>query len=252
MQPLLIVRSCPPIRPSEWPGGQERDALALLDAVELERADAMRPGPRAAFLSGRLAQRRFAAELLGVPASELTVNYHCPRCGAGPGVSHGRPGYAVTDSAAPGSALPDSTLPGPTGPLLLSLSRSSGWTLLAAVIDPAPGLRLGIDVEDPARMDFDGFDDVALAPAERQELLGLAGPALQRGRARLWTRKEAWLKMTGEGLRTAPETLDVLNRAGLRDLPAAPTGLPADLVAAVALSTAGPSAAPIQVSPGRV
>jgi 4'-phosphopantetheinyl transferase len=223
MSPLLVVRSCP----SEWPGGQERNALELLDAVERERADAMMPGPRAAFLSGRLAQRRFAAELLDVPASELTVDYRCPRCGAGSGVSHGRPGYAVA-----GSTVPVSTA------VLLSLSRSSGWTLLAAVINPAPGLRLGIDVEDPARMDFDGFDDVALAPAERQELLGLAGPALLRGRARLWTRKEAWLKMTGEGLGTAPETLDVLHRAGLRDLPAAETGLPADLVAAVALSTA--------------
>jgi 4'-phosphopantetheinyl transferase len=210
----------------------EREALALLDAVELERADAMMPGPRAVFLSGRLAQRRFAAELLGMPASGLTVDYRCPRCGAGPGVSHGRPGYAVTRSAAPGPTVSRSA-----APVLLSLSRSSGWILLAAVIDPEPGLRVGIDVEDPARMDFDGFDDVALAPAERQELLGLAGPALLRARARLWTRKEAWLKMSGEGLRTAPETLDVLNLAGLRDLPAARTGLPAELAAAVALST---------------
>ena len=225
MQPLLVVRSCPPVRLSGYPegasGGPERDALELLDAVELERAAAMTPGARAAFLSGRLAQRRFAAELLGVPASRLTVDYRCPRCGTGPGVSHGRPGYTVAGSAAP---------------LLLSLSRSSGWTLLAAVPDPEPGLRLGIDVADPARMDFDGFDDVALAPAEKQELPGLAGPALLRARARLWTRKEAWLKMSGEGLRTAPETLDVLHRAGLRDLPAAETGLPAGLVAAVGLS----------------
>jgi 4'-phosphopantetheinyl transferase len=223
MSPLLAVRSCPPVGPSEWPGGQERDALELLDAVERERADAMMRGPRAAFLSGRLAQRRFAAELLDVPASGLTVDYSCPHCGTGPGISHGRPGYAVAGVAAP---------------LLLSLSRSSGWTLLAAVIDPEPGLRLGTDVEDPARMDFDRFDDVALAPAERQELQGLSGSTLLRGRARLWSRKEAWLKMTGEGLRTAPESVDVLHLAGLRDLPPAETGLPADLVAAVALSTA--------------
>lgn len=232
MQPLPVMRSCPPVHPSGRPegrtGGLERDALALLDAVELARADAMMPGPRAAFLSGRLAQRRFAAELLGVPAAGLTVDYRCPRCGAGPGVSHGRPGYAVSGAAVSSTAAP----------VLLSLSRSSGWILLAAVIDPEPGLRLGIDVEDPARMDFDGFDDVALAPAERQELLGLARPALLRARARLWTRKEAWLKMSGDGLRTAPETLDVLDLAGLRDLPPAQTGLPAELVAAVALSAA--------------
>ena len=237
MPPLPVLRSCPPGWPSGpsggQPGGLERDALELLDAVELERADAMMPGPRAAFLSGRLAQRRLAAELLDVPAARLTVDYSCPRCGSGPGISHGRPGYALLGSSRGGS--PMTRVP---APLLLSLSRSSGWTLLAAVIDPEPGLRLGIDVEDPVRLDFDGFDDVALAPAERQQLRELSGSALLRGRARLWARKEAWLKLTGEGLRTAPESVDVLHRSGLRDLPPAETGLPADLVAAVALSTA--------------
>jgi 4'-phosphopantetheinyl transferase len=221
MQPLLVVRSCPPGWLSGQPGGQERDALTLLDAAELERGGAMLPGPRAVFLAGRLAQRRFAADLLDVPASELRGCYHCPRCGTGPGVSHGRPGYSFKEAPVP---------------LLLSLSRAAGWTLLAAVADPAPGLRLGIDVEDSGRLDFDGFDAVALAPAERQGLGGLSGEALRRGRARLWTRKEAWLKMTGVGLRRAPETLDVLNRSGIRDLAPAETGLPADLVAAVALA----------------
>lgn len=235
MPPLLVLRSCPPGCPpghSEGqPGGQERDALELLDAAELDRAAAMMPGPRAVFLSGRLAQRRFAAELLDVPPSELRASYDCRRCGTGSGVSHGRPGYSLA-----GSAGTDPTGASAAVPLLLSLSRASGWTLLAAVIDPEPGLRLGIDVEDPARMDFDGFDAVALVPAERQGLRGLSGPALLRERARLWTRKEAWLKMTGEGLRTAPETLDVLHRSGLRELAPAETGLPADLAAAVAVS----------------
>ena len=89
-------------------------------------------------------------------------------------------------------------------PLLLSLSRAAGWTLLAAVVDPEPGLRLGIDVEDPARTDFDGFDDVVLTPAERRDLAGLAGIALLQARARLWARKEAWLKMTGHGAADGP------------------------------------------------
>jgi 4'-phosphopantetheinyl transferase len=184
-----------------------------------------------ASVSGRLAQRRFAADLLDVPASELRVRYHCPRWGTGPGVSHGRPGYSWSGSAGASATEPNTAVP-----LLLSLSRAAGWTLLAAVADPEPGLRLGIDVEDPGRLDFDGFDAVALAPAERQGLGGLSGEALRRGRARLWTRKEAWLKMTGGGLRRAPETLDVLHRSGIRDLAPAETGLPADLIAAVALS----------------
>lgn len=225
MASRLIVRACPPLR---TPGqtlaaaaaGLQRDAGALLEAAEHARARAMAPGARDEFLSARLAQRRFAAELLGVPPSGLTARYTCPRCGSGGDVSHGRPGYSYEGAAVP---------------LLLSLARASGWTLLAAVTDPGPGLGLGIDVEDPARMDFHGFDAVALAPAERLALHRLPATGLLRGRARLWARKEAWLKMTGEGLRKAPDTVDVLHRTGVRDLAPAETGLPADLVAAVAL-----------------
>lgn len=219
----LVVRACPPFR---VPG----EAQALLDAPELERARAMTAQTREDFLAGRVAQRRFAAGLLDVPASDLTAWYSCPRCGTGAEISHGRPGYLLRGAPAP---------------LLLSLSRAAGWTLLAGVLDPDPGLRLGIDAEDPARADFDGFDDVVLTPAEQAHLAGLRGIALLRGRARLWARKEAWLKMLGTGLQTAPDTLDVLDdalqkgadgRAGLRDLPVTETGLPADLVAAVALA----------------
>lgn len=240
----LVVRACPPFgvpgvtRVSGEPGVPEpaaetaaaseldRDSRSLLDGAELERARAMTPRTRQVFLAGRLAQRRFAAVLLGVPASDLTAWYSCPRCGTGANISHGKPGYQLRGQAVP---------------LLLSLSRAAGWTLLAGVVDPDPGQRLGIDVEDPARADFDGFDDVVLTPAEQLHLAGLDSISLLRGRARLWARKEAWLKMLGTGLQTAPDTLDVLGTnvdglAGLRDLPPDETGLPADLVAAVAVA----------------
>ena len=92
----------------------ERDSRSLLDGAELGRARAMTPRTRQDFLAGRLAQRRFAAGLLGVPASDLTAWYSCPRCGTGPDISHGRPGYLLRGQAAP---------------LLLSLSRAAGWTL---------------------------------------------------------------------------------------------------------------------------
>jgi 4'-phosphopantetheinyl transferase len=123
-------------------------------------------------------------------------------------------------------------------PLALSLSRSSGWILLGAVVEPPAGVTIGVDLEDPARLDFDGFDAVALTPAERAALAGLSGPALLYERARLWARKEAWLKMTGRGLTIAPDTLDVLNCAELRDLAPGEADLPLDLRAAVALSAA--------------
>jgi 4'-phosphopantetheinyl transferase len=131
-------------------------------------------------------------------------------------------------------------LQGKPAPLALSLSRSSGWILLGAVLEPPAGVTIGVDVENPARLDFDGFDDVALTPAERAALAGLSGPALLQERARLWARKEAWLKMTGGGLSTAPDTVNVLHRAELRDLAPGEAALPHDFRAAVALSTGRP------------
>jgi 4'-phosphopantetheinyl transferase len=103
-------------------------------------------------------------------------------------------------------------------------------------VAPPPELRLGVDVEDPVRTGFDGFAALALSAAEQRSLGDLKGDALLAARARLWARKEAWLKMTGDGLRIAPSSVDVLARNGVRDLDPAETGLPAGLAAAVALS----------------
>lgn len=124
-------------------------------------------------------------------------------------------------------------------PLALSLSRSSGWILLGAVMDPPGGVSIGVDLADPSGMAFAGFDGVALTAAERAALAGLAGPQLLQERARLWARKEAWLKMTGDGLVTAPDAIDVLSRAEIRDMAAGEAGLPLNLRAAVAVSRTG-------------
>ncbi|MET3142078.1 UNVERIFIED_ORG: 4'-phosphopantetheinyl transferase [Arthrobacter sp. UYEF10] len=219
-----VLRSCPP----GLPGGQQLPTAggraAALGPAEQARADALAPGPRAVFVAGRCALRTFAAELLDVPASDLTTHFSCPRCGSGSELSHGRPGY---------------TLRGEPVPLALSLSRSSGWILLGAVVDPPAGLTLGLDLADPSGMAFEGFDGVALTTAERAALTGVAGPLLLQERARLWARKEAWLKMTGDGLTTAPETLDVLSRPEIRDLAAGEAGLPLNFSAAVAVSHTG-------------
>lgn len=218
-----VLRSCPP----GVSGGQDPTAghqSIVLGPAELARAAALAPGPRAVFVTGRRALRRFAAELLDVPASDLTTHFSCPRCGSGPELSHGRPGY---------------TLRGEPVPLALSLSRSSGWILLGAVVDPPAGVTMGLDLADPSGMAFEGFDGVALTTAERTALTGLAGPLLLQERARLWARKEAWLKMTGDGLATAPDSLDVLSRPEIRDLAAGEAGLPLNFRAAVAVSRTG-------------
>ncbi|WP_104042753.1 4'-phosphopantetheinyl transferase family protein [Arthrobacter sp. ZGTC412] len=192
--------------------------------AESLRAAAMQPDASARFLAGRAALRRFAAQLLGIPAAQLRAAYSCPQCGSGPDLSHGRPGF--THHCQP-------------LPLLLSMARAGNWVLLAGLTAPVAGEQLGVDVEDPERLGFDGFDAVALAEAEKRAVAGLEGTALRRQRARLWTRKEAWLKMTGDGLRTDPREVAVLDKPGLTDLTPAATGLPASLVAAVALGQLG-------------
>ncbi|UEL29870.1 4'-phosphopantetheinyl transferase superfamily protein [Pseudarthrobacter sp. L1SW] len=188
--------------------------------AEQLRAAAMDPAAARRFLAGRAALRRFAGDVLGLPASQLQPSYSCPQCGSGPGLSHGRPGFLHR---------------GRPAPLLLSMARTGNWVLLAAVSPPGRGERLGVDAEDPGRFGFEGFDAVALTPSERLTLAGLHGGALLRERARLWSRKEAWLKMTGDGLRVDPRTVAALEEPGVRDLPSTATGLPASLVAAVAL-----------------
>ena len=212
----LVVRAVPPFSLSC--GG---DSHGELDPAELQRARAMEPAAAARFVASRLAQRRFVAGLVGLPPGALTALYSCPGCGDGPEVAHGRPGYAYR-----GSRLP----------LALSLSRADRWTLLAAVPDAGESVRLGIDVEDPARTGFPGFADIALTPAEQSGLDGLAAGEVPAARARLWVRKEAWLKMTGEGIRIPPAELDVRALPGLRDLTPGESGLPSHLAAAVALS----------------
>jgi 4'-phosphopantetheinyl transferase len=213
----------------------QRMGAELLSPAELARAAAMQPGAGVDFLSGRLALQHFAAALLDVPTSALAANYACPDCGSGPGLSHGRPGYLLDSYLLDGGAAP----------LLLSASRASGWILLAGVMEPSAGQALGVDLEDEARTVFPGFDEVALTPREKAAAAALPASQRARGKARLWARKEAWLKMTGQGLRMAPNSLDVLERDGIEDVPL-PSGagdrpVPHGLVAAVALHPSGGS-----------
>ncbi|WP_427017059.1 4'-phosphopantetheinyl transferase family protein [Pseudarthrobacter sp. P1] len=208
----------------------------LLDAAELLRADTFgTPALRRRFVAGRIAQRRFAAGLLGVDPAELRAVYGCPDCGAGGTVDHGRPGYWR------GGA--------PTG-LRLSLSRSGGWALLAGTL--ARGVDVGVDLQEVAAAGFDGFDDVALTPGERAAVLRLPASERPAARASAWAVKEAVAKALGRGLRMDPAGIDTLGlfRArgagpvdggtpGIRlyALDTAALGLPAGFAAALALAT---------------
>jgi 4'-phosphopantetheinyl transferase len=191
-----------------------------LDPAELRRAGMFRDGlARRRFLAGRLAQRSFAAGLLGVPDGRLHVDYRCPTCGTGQGVDHGMPGYTIEGSRAP---------------VILSLSRCGDWAVVAGRVQEDAAEAVGVDIEDQAAADFDGFDTVALTIAERR--LTEDAPVLSRARlrTRLWTRKEALLKALGVGLTVGPDTLEVIDDPRISDLDSESLGLPTGLIVAVA------------------
>ncbi len=191
-----------------------------LDAAERRRGAMIGvPRARGRFLAGRAAQRKFAARLLALEEDQLRVNYICRLCGPRPETDHGMPCYWVA---------------GRPTPLLLSLSRCGGWAVLAGIVNPEPGERLGIDVENLVAVGFAGFDDVALTHRERLYVAGVCADLRQHVRAQLWSRKEALLKAVGSGLTTRPDTVDLLDDPRVADLSPQTLGLPEHLVAAVA------------------
>ncbi len=147
----------------------------VLGAAERERAAALRrPQDRAVYEASHRALRVLAAARLGLdPAALAFRRERCPGCG-GP---HGRPALA---------GHPE---------LQFSLSHSGGLALVAFAAVP-----VGVDLEAvPAPA---AVHDVAAAlhPQERAELGQLPPAARPSAFARCWTRKEAYLKGTGEGI----------------------------------------------------
>ncbi|GAA3184218.1 MULTISPECIES: 4'-phosphopantetheinyl transferase family protein [Streptomyces] len=152
----------------------DADAAALLDARERRRAAALRrPADRVLYVAVHAELRRVLGGLLGMaPEAVELVRLACPGCG-GP---HGRPAVAG-------------------GAVHFSLAHGDGLALLGLASAP-----IGVDVErvPAARVAADA--SAALHPAERAELARLAEHARPAAFARCWTRKEAYLKATGEGL----------------------------------------------------
>lgn len=150
------------------------DALTLLDEGERARHAAFhRAADRDRYAAAHMALRRLLGAYLGTEPGEITVGREpCPLCG-GP---HGRP-------AVPGSGLH------------FSLSHSGELVLLAFAATP-----VGIDVEGPH--DLAAVQDVStsLHPCEQAELAALGPAGRVSAFLRCWTRKEAYLKGTGEGL----------------------------------------------------
>jgi len=156
--------------------------LALLSRAERERADAFRfPRHRAAFVRRRAVLRRLLAARLDADPAALAFE-------AGP---NGKPALA--------------------GGPAFNLSRAGD----AALIALADHGRLGVDLERSGRVrDLEAVAARILHPDERPAWAELPPSEREAAFTRVWTRKEALLKATGEGLRRDPATLLVGLDAG--------------------------------------
>jgi 4'-phosphopantetheinyl transferase len=148
-----------------------------LDPVELQRLKAyLRDEDKARFLLGCTIVRRLLARRLSLPAASIKLDRTCPDCGK----PHGK----VRAEGA-------------------ELSVTHSGDLVGVAISDRP---VGLDVEKvDSGIDVDGLARIALSEAE------LAALPRNHERAHAfttyWTRKEAIVKATGDGLRTDLRTI---------------------------------------------
>lgn len=158
---------------------------APLDPVERARYEAMRsPEARATFALGCALVRAVAAEHLGCAPAAVPIDRRCARCG-GP---HGKPRIV----GAPW--------------LKLSLSHDGRRAVCAVARD----LTLGVDLEGAMAGTNTERLAAKILTAEEAAIYRRTPPARRPASLRsYWTRKEAILKATGQGLRTPMRGLTV-------------------------------------------
>lgn len=145
-----------------------------LNAVERERLAAYtRDEDKNRFLAGCAIVRRVLATKLEVSPADVILDRTCPDCGR----HHGKVGVEG---------------------MQLSVSHSGDRIVVAF----HPSAAVGVDVEliDPA-IDADSLASVSLSDVEAAELAGFAPTARARAFTQYWTRKEAVVKATGDGIR---------------------------------------------------
>ncbi len=185
-----ITKRPPPLvadRIHVWRIGLETDEAAvlsmrsLLDDYELTRADRFKfDRHRRRFIVGRAALRRLLAMYLDSDASGIKFEYS----------GHGKPSLPTDGSAG----------------LSFNVTNSHEMALVAVTT----GRRVGVDVEHLRPMP----DALKLAArfftaAETDALRAAPVEALQATFFRTWTRKEAILKASGEGLSRPLNSFDV-------------------------------------------
>ncbi|MGO8796180.1 MAG: 4'-phosphopantetheinyl transferase family protein [Candidatus Sulfotelmatobacter sp.] len=168
-------------------GGEEDRWQKLLSDDERTRAARFHFGrDRQRFAAGRAVLRIILAGYLAADPSALRFTYSAKE----------------KPSLAP---------PHAEGRLMFNVSHSGGIALMAF----ARGREVGIDVEH-VRSDFD-LEAIArrfFSAHEQRELFALTPEARIEGFFRCWTRKEAYIKATGDGLSLPLSQFDVSLAAG--------------------------------------
>ncbi|MER5931179.1 4'-phosphopantetheinyl transferase superfamily protein [Streptomyces sp. NPDC002054] len=155
--------------------------FGLLDSAELTRVSSFAHElDLARFVTGRTLAKTALASLVGTGPEAISFRTRCPGCGG----AHGKPQVVGAGAG-------------------WELSITHSGDIVAVAI--ALGSPLGVDVERFEHWGGPGLPpeyDLVLTPAERAAVERL--PERERARAGLtyWTRKEAVLKATGEGLNT--------------------------------------------------
>jgi 4'-phosphopantetheinyl transferase len=161
---------------------QVRDEFADdLDPVERRRYAAyLRPEDRARFLLGCTIVRRALAQRLSLPAASIRLDRTCTDCGK----PHGK---VRVDGG--------------------ELSVTHSGDLVGVAVSDRP---VGLDAEKvDSGIDVDGLAKVSLADVEIAALSGYDAGERVRAFTTYWTRKEAVVKATGEGVRADLRTVIV-------------------------------------------
>lgn len=139
--------------------------------------------PRAMLPQADRARLTAAVALVCPERGPVTVEQRCERCDG----AHGRPRVLA-----------------PSG-VYVSLSRAGDTAVVAVSLAGS----IGVDIESVSAVGRAGFDDVAFNSLERTALAAVPLAERDRARARLWTTKEALLKLSGDGLTVDPREVTV-------------------------------------------
>ena len=137
------------------------------------------------------ALERAVASVAGVRPDQVVIDSSCDDCGR----PHGKP--RVSSPRAP------------DGSEIVVSKSSAGGLVAIAVSSDAAGRDLGVDVESRTSVSRARVDEVAFSDAERDLIDDEPAETRALLRTRLWSRKEAYLKATGHGLRLDLTTVDL-------------------------------------------